>query len=108
MIWELAVVQNADGRLVGACELTCENAREGDLGFIFSKDAWWRGDATEAAQAMVRAGFDELGLSRTVSTCDGENAESARMLKKAGLSAGRGRRISTRTDGRATLMSAPA
>ena len=38
LIWELAVIQNADGRLIGACDLTCENPHEGDLGFIFSKD----------------------------------------------------------------------
>src|SRR4051812_8881120 len=37
LIWELAVVETSSGRLVDACDLTCENEREGDLGFIFSK-----------------------------------------------------------------------
>jgi RimJ/RimL family protein N-acetyltransferase len=57
MIWELAVVATASDRLVGACDLTCENEREADLGFIFCREVWGRGYATEAARAMVRAGF---------------------------------------------------
>jgi RimJ/RimL family protein N-acetyltransferase len=65
--------------------ITCENAIEGDLGFIFSKDVWGMGYATEAARAMVRAGFEELGLTRIFATCDVANGASARVLEKAGL-----------------------
>ena len=85
LIWEVAVVVTSVNRLIGACDLTCENEREGDLGFIFVKDVWGMGYATEAARAMVRAGFDALGLSRIFSTCDVGNAASARVLEKAGL-----------------------
>lgn len=85
LIWELAVVETASGRLIGACDLTCDDPRQGDLGFIFSKGAWGRGYATEAARAMVRAGFDELGLTRIYATCDVANAASARVLENARL-----------------------
>src|SRR3954468_18833586 len=85
LVWELAVVETSSARLVGACDLTCENEREGDLGFIFSKDAWGMGYATEAAQAMVRAGFEQIGLTRIHSPCDVDHAASARVLEKAGL-----------------------
>jgi ribosomal-protein-alanine N-acetyltransferase len=85
VVWELAVVDNASGFLVGACDLTCETDREGDLGFIFAKDVWGRGFATEAACAMVRAGFEQLGLARIFATCDVSNGASARVLEKAGL-----------------------
>jgi RimJ/RimL family protein N-acetyltransferase len=34
---------------------------------------------------MVRAGFEQLGLTRIFSTCDVANAASARVLEKAGL-----------------------
>ena len=37
LIWELGVVVTSTGSLVGACDLTSENGREGDLGFIFSR-----------------------------------------------------------------------
>ena len=59
--------------------------READLGFIFSNDVWGKGYATEAARAMIRAGFEDLGLRRIFSTCDIANAASARVLEQAGL-----------------------
>ena len=85
LIWELGVVVTAANRLVGACDLTCNGRGEGDLGFIFSRDVWGTGYATEAARTMVRVGFEQLGLSRIVATCDVANAPSARVLEKAGL-----------------------
>ena len=72
-------------RVIGACDLACDNESEGDLGFIFSKDVWGMGYATEAVRAMIRAGFEQLQLKRIVSTCDVANAASARVLEKAGL-----------------------
>jgi len=87
LIWELGTVVTGDDRLIGACDLTIENARdnEADLGFIFSDDVWGMGYATEAARALVQAGFEQLGLNRIFSTCDVENHASARVLEKAGL-----------------------
>jgi RimJ/RimL family protein N-acetyltransferase len=86
-IWELAVVLTAEDRVIGACDLTLENGRttEGDLGFVFSRDAWALGYATEAARALVHAGFEQLGLTRIFATCDVANHASARVLEKAGL-----------------------
>jgi RimJ/RimL family protein N-acetyltransferase len=75
----------ADDRLVGACDLTLENAEEADLGFIFSKDVWGMGYAPEAARTLIRTGFEQLGLNRIFSTCDVANGASARVLEKAGL-----------------------
>jgi RimJ/RimL family protein N-acetyltransferase len=85
LIWELGVVVTSVNRLIGACDLTCENEHEGDLGFIFAKDVWGMGYATEVARTMVRAGFEELGLTRIFSTCDVSNGASARVLEKSGL-----------------------
>jgi RimJ/RimL family protein N-acetyltransferase len=85
LIWELAVVLTSVNRLIGACDLTCETEIEGDLGFIFSQDAWGMGYATEAARAMVRVGFEQLGLTRIVATCDVANSASVHVLEKAGL-----------------------
>jgi ribosomal-protein-alanine N-acetyltransferase len=85
MIWELAVAQTADGRVVGACDLTLERDDEAELGFIFSREVWGLGYAVEAAQAMVRAGFEQLGVNRVFATCDVANRASARVLEKSGL-----------------------
>ena len=83
--WELAVTQRADGRLIGACDLTLDNAHEGDLGYIFAREAWGQGYASEAARAMVDAGFAQLQLDRIFAICAVEHGTSARVLEKSGL-----------------------
>ncbi len=88
MTWELAVTRAGDGRLVGACDLTLESQDEADLGFILARDVWGLGYATEAARAMVRAGFEQIGVRRIFSTCDVANVASARVLEKAGPACG--------------------
>jgi ribosomal-protein-alanine N-acetyltransferase len=95
LLCELAMVRRADNRLIGACDLTLGGAGEGemgtlaadeaDLGYVLGRDAWGQGYATEAALALVTAGFTHLGLRRIVATCDPENVASAHVLEKAGL-----------------------
>jgi RimJ/RimL family protein N-acetyltransferase len=84
-VWELAIVRHADDRLIGACDLTFERPGEADLGFILGREVWGQGYATEAARALVRAAFEQLGASRVFATCDMANHASARVLEKAGL-----------------------
>jgi RimJ/RimL family protein N-acetyltransferase len=84
-IWELAVVQAGDGRLVGACDLTLEQPDEADLGFVFARDVWGCGYASEVARALVGAAFEQLGVRRVFATCDVANHASARVLERAGL-----------------------
>lgn len=85
LLWELAVVERASQHVVGACDLTLDNEREADLGYILASRAWGRGLATEAARAMVRAGFEQLGLERIYGVCETTHAASRRVLEKAGL-----------------------
>jgi ribosomal-protein-alanine N-acetyltransferase len=85
LVWELAIVRRSDNRLIGACDLTLEDEREGDLGYILARHAWGQGYGTEAARAMVDAGFRQLGLERVFATCDVDNAASAHVLEKVGL-----------------------
>jgi [ribosomal protein S5]-alanine N-acetyltransferase len=84
-LWELAVVDRESGRVAGACDLTLNEDKVADLGYIFSRRFWGRGFATEAAQALVRAGFEELRLERIFSVCDIGHAASGRVLEKAGM-----------------------
>jgi [ribosomal protein S5]-alanine N-acetyltransferase len=74
-------------QLLGTVNLTVvssEHAR-GQLGYVLRRDAWGRGWATAAATAMVRFGFEQLGLHRVEATCDPANVASARVLEKAGM-----------------------
>ena len=48
-------------------------------------DHWSKGLATEAARAMIRLGFEQLGLDVVVACADAPNAASLRVLAKAGM-----------------------
>lgn len=47
---------------------------------------WWgRGLATEAARAMIRYGFEELGMERIVAATDAPHQASVRVMERCGL-----------------------
>ena len=84
-VWELAIAERVEGALLGACNLTLLAPGEADLGYMLRRDAWGRGLGTETAQALIEAGFGQLGLARIISTVDVRNAASIRVLQKSGL-----------------------
>jgi len=57
----------------------------GELGYVFHPDWAGRGYATEAARAMLRLGFEELGLHRIVARIDENNEPSARLARRLGM-----------------------
>ncbi|MGW4379038.1 GNAT family N-acetyltransferase [Kitasatospora sp. NPDC004531] len=56
-----------------------------ELGYRLLPAAWGRGYATEAAAALVRVAFAELGAHRVVGTTMAVNSASRRVLERAGL-----------------------
>jgi RimJ/RimL family protein N-acetyltransferase len=56
-----------------------------ELGYILSPDYQRQGYASEAAAALVQAGFAAAGIHRVVSHCNPENAASWRLLEKIGF-----------------------
>jgi RimJ/RimL family protein N-acetyltransferase len=59
--------------------------RQGELGFAFHSAYHGRGLAAEAATAVLRLGFDDLGLHRIAAVCLAGNVASARLLQRLGL-----------------------
>ena len=57
-----------------------------DLGYVLARDYWGRGYATEAARAVLDWAATLEGVCRIWATCDVENAASARVLEKIGMS----------------------
>lgn len=57
----------------------------GELGYVLNPDFAGQGYATEAANAMLRLGFEELGLHRVVARIDERNEPSARLARRLGL-----------------------
>jgi len=81
-----ALVRSDDDQLVGAMGLVIqEKHRRAELGYWVGKPFWGEGFATEAAQAVVAFGFDELNLQKVLACCFRENPASARVLEKIGM-----------------------
>ena len=48
-------------------------------------DHWSKGFATEAARAMIRLGFEQLGFDVVVACADAPNTASLKVMEKAGM-----------------------
>lgn len=83
----LAALHASSSRLIGsvAIGVTSVQHRRGEFGFVFHRDFWSQGYATEAAKLLLQLGFDHLQLRRISATCHPDNHASARVLEKAGL-----------------------
>jgi RimJ/RimL family protein N-acetyltransferase len=57
----------------------------GELGYVLDPRFAGRGYATEAATAMLRLGFEGLGLHRIIARLDERNDASARMARRLGM-----------------------
>jgi RimJ/RimL family protein N-acetyltransferase len=77
----------ATGELIGDVILFWHSRTHlgGELGYMLNPDHGGRGYATEAAHAMLRLGFEELGLRRIIARIDERNEPSARVLRRLGL-----------------------
>ncbi len=81
-----AVLRRADGAFLGCVELDLAHGEGlGMLGYWIGRPYWGAGVASEAAAAMVAAGFGQLGLARIEAVAQPANRRSIRVLEKLGL-----------------------
>jgi ribosomal-protein-alanine N-acetyltransferase len=85
--YSLAVLLTPQQVLIDGCGIYVTNPdeREGYIGYVFNRNYWGKGYATETAKALLRFGFDQLNLHRIFATCDPANTASARVLEKIGM-----------------------
>jgi len=81
-----AITHRRESYLIGAVglKLRMEHKR-GELGYWIGKPHWKQGYGTEAAQAVIRFGFQELNLHKIYARTFKRNEASERVLQKAGL-----------------------
>lgn len=72
-------------RLIGCADIGDIEDRAGELGYWLDPACWGRGYAFEAADAVVRFAFAELGLRRITATHAHDNPRSGRLLLKLGF-----------------------
>jgi len=81
-----AITLAEDGELVGAIGLGVQPQHQrAELGYWVGVPYWNRGYCTEAAVAVIRYGFDELGLHKITSRHLAGNYASERVMVKAGM-----------------------
>ena len=83
--YELAVVLNRGGKLIGACDLALTGPRAADIGYMLLPRHWGHGYGTEVARALVAFAFGPLALERLSAVVAIENDRSRRVLENAGL-----------------------
>jgi RimJ/RimL family protein N-acetyltransferase len=77
----------ATGDLVGDVVLFWRSRehRGGEIGYVLNPDFVGHGYATEAAHALLRLGFDDLGLHRIIARLDERNEPSAKVARRLGM-----------------------
>ncbi|MFN3309971.1 MAG: GNAT family N-acetyltransferase, partial [Anaerolineales bacterium] len=81
-----AIVRQADHLLIGAIGLAFDwQNRSAELGYWIGKPYWNQGYATEAAQAVLKFAFGELGLNRVEAQHITKNPASGKVMQKLGM-----------------------
>jgi ribosomal-protein-alanine N-acetyltransferase len=81
-----AIVNGKQGFLVGAISLVINKQNESaELGYWIGKPYWNNGYCTEAARAVVRYGFEVLGLNRIHAAHMRRNPASGKVMQKTGM-----------------------
>lgn len=85
--WAWAGVRPADEQLLVQIGLTraLEQPDEVFMWYSTRRDAWGQGYASEAAQAVLRWAFADLGVGRLFAECHPDNRASLRVMRKIGL-----------------------
>ncbi len=82
----LAVIKKENQEIIGFCGLKfIEEENETDLGYRFLRSEWGKGYATESAKAVLKHGFEDLGLERIIARADKRNTASIHVIQKLGM-----------------------
>jgi ribosomal-protein-alanine N-acetyltransferase len=79
-----AVLNKRDDQFIGLCGFRLLDSIP-ELFYLFAKENWGQGLATEAAKAVVRYGFEELGFERIMAATRHANIGSIKVLTKIGM-----------------------
>lgn len=83
-----AAIHKPTGRFIGRCGLlpwTIDGVDEVEIAYLIARPWQRQGLGAEAARALVRHGFETLGLKRFIALIDPANGASIRTAERAGL-----------------------
>ena len=83
-----ATIYKETNQFIGRCGLlpwTIDGTNEVEVAYLINKAYWGQGLGTEAAQALLRYGFETLNLPRLVCLIDQDNLASIKVAQKIGM-----------------------
>ena len=83
-----ATIHKETGKFIGRCGLLpweIDDRLEVEIAYLLDKSFWHQGLATEAAQGILKYGFEKLNLSRLICLIDPENVSSQRVAERIGM-----------------------
>ena len=83
-----ATIHKQTGKFIGRCGLlpwTIDGRSEIEVAYLLAKAYWGQGLGTEAAQAILHYGFEQLRLSRLICLIDRENQASIKVATNIGM-----------------------
>jgi len=85
--FQLVVTLKSNRQLIGNCgiRMSAPSARQAEIGYELSPQAWGRGYTSEAGRAILEFGFNELRLHRIIAWCNADNLASVHLLEKLGM-----------------------
>ena len=86
--YDWAIVENESGKMIGTCGFTRFDPphNSAEIGYVLNPEYHRRGYATEAAERVMRYGFEELSLHRIEAKFMEGNDASLRVMEKLGMS----------------------
>jgi ribosomal-protein-alanine N-acetyltransferase len=80
------VVEKASGRVIGECGITyIPDTTDVEIAWLFSRAAWGKGFASEAARAVLAYALGPLGLARVYALVVPENKASIAVANRLGM-----------------------
>ncbi|MBT8274016.1 MAG: GNAT family N-acetyltransferase [Bacteroidia bacterium] len=81
-----AVIMKSSNAFTGWCGLKyLDEFDKIDLGYRFLPEFWGKGIATEAGRAVIKYGFEQLGLEQIIAIAFPKNHASIRVMQKVGM-----------------------
>jgi RimJ/RimL family protein N-acetyltransferase len=83
-----AVVLKETGIMIGQCGITMQDYNDGqimEVGYLFQKEYWHHGYASEAAIACKEYAFEKLGADKIYSIIRDTNSASQNVAKRNGM-----------------------
>ena len=74
-----------NGKLIGNLYFAKGEFDTWEVGYVFNKNYWGKGYATESLKAIIKYAFSTLSTWRIIAMCDPQNINSWRLLERVGM-----------------------